>query len=174
MNDLVISDVRFCVSYKIGQRVAPLDAPAAQTAGHPMATREKEDRLRGQRDAMIVCIARALRRPRILRSVLHRPDGSQAKQIVVGRDQRKVHDLSSGGKEPICGIALWKQELLGDQHDLVGQRRFPHGPAQHAAERSRVAAAGGAAGENVNVVNLEDVNTIARAQELRSGGKRSG
>ena len=31
--------------------------------------------------------------PRVLRSVLHGPDCSQAKQIVGGRDQRKVHDL---------------------------------------------------------------------------------
>jgi hypothetical protein len=54
----------------------------------------------------------------------------QAKQIVVGRDQRKVHDLSSGGKEPIYGIASRQRELLGEQHDLVGQTRFPHGTAQ--------------------------------------------
>ena len=66
-----------------------------------------------------------MRATRILRSVLHRPDCSQAKQIVVGRDQRKVHDLSSGGQKPICGIGLWQRELLGDQHDLVGERRFP-------------------------------------------------
>jgi hypothetical protein len=26
----------------------------------------------------------------------------------------KVHDLSSGGKEPICGIAVSQRELLGD------------------------------------------------------------
>ena len=30
--------------------------------------------------------------PRVLRSVLHRPDCSQAKQIVVRRDERKVHE----------------------------------------------------------------------------------
>jgi len=38
----------------------------------------------------------------------------QAKQIVVHRDQGKVHDLSSGGKEPIYGIAVRLRELLGD------------------------------------------------------------
>ena len=62
--------------------------------------------------------------PGVIRSFLHRPDCSQAGQTVVGRDQRKVHDLSNGGKEPIFGIALWQRELLGDQHDLVGQRCF--------------------------------------------------
>jgi hypothetical protein len=62
--------------------------------------------------------------------VLHGPDCSQAKQIVVDRDQRKAHGLSSGGKEPIYGIALCQRELLGDQHDLAGERCFPQGTAQ--------------------------------------------
>lgn len=51
--------------------------------------------------------------------------GSEAKQMVVRRDLRKVHDLSGGGQKPACGIALWQRELLGDQHDFVGERRFP-------------------------------------------------
>jgi hypothetical protein len=62
-----------------------------------------------------------------LRSVLHRPDCSQAKQIVVGRDQRKVHDLSTGGKEPICGIAFWQRwpsPTLEDQGDRVHSSRI--------------------------------------------------
>jgi hypothetical protein len=65
--------------------------------------------------------------PRVLRSVLHGPDGSQAKQIVVGRDQRKVHDLSTGGKEPICGIAFWQRwpsPTLEDQGDRVHSSRI--------------------------------------------------
>ncbi len=72
---------------------------------------------------------RLLHGPRVIRSVLHRPDCSQAKQTVVRRDQRKVHELSGGSQKPICGIALWQRELLGDQHDLVGERRFPNGTA---------------------------------------------
>lgn len=56
---------------------------------------------------------------------LHRADCSQAQQIVVGRDQRKVHDLSCGGQKPIHGITVQQRELLGEQHDFVGERRFP-------------------------------------------------
>lgn len=57
--------------------------------------------------------------------VLHRPDCSQAQQIVVRRDQRKVHDLSGGGQKPIRGITVRQWELLGEQHDFVCERRFP-------------------------------------------------
>jgi len=57
--------------------------------------------------------------------VLHRPEGSQAQQIVVRRDQRKIHDLSGGGQKPIRGITVRQRELLGEQHDFVGERRFP-------------------------------------------------
>ena len=55
--------------------------------------------------------------------------GRQGKQTVVRRDQRKVQDLSGGSQKPICGIALWQRKLPGDQHDLVGERRFPNGTA---------------------------------------------
>jgi hypothetical protein len=68
-----------------------------------------------------------MRATRIFRSVLHGPDCSQAKQTVVRRDQRKVRDLCGGGQKPMCGITLLQRKFLGDQHDLVGERRFPQG-----------------------------------------------
>jgi hypothetical protein len=53
-------------------------------------------------------------------------------RIVPKRSRRSsavtnVRSMSGGGKEPICGIALWQREQLGDQHDLVGERRLAHG-----------------------------------------------
>jgi hypothetical protein len=50
-----------------------------------------------------------------VQSVLHRPDCSQAKQIIVRRDQRKVHALSGGSPKPIYELTLWQRKLLGDQ-----------------------------------------------------------
>ena len=44
--------------------------------------------------------------------------------------------MSGGGQKPICGIALWQRELLGDQHDLVGERCFSQGGAVAAVSYS--------------------------------------
>jgi hypothetical protein len=74
-------------------------------------------------------------------------------------------------------IQLWadRSERREARPSRKGEGLYaPYERERHAAEDSSVAAAGEAAGDHVNVVNFEEVNTIPRAQELRPGGKRSG
>ena len=43
---------------------------------------------------------------RVAPSVLHDPDGSQTKQIVVAGDERQIHDLSRSREKPVSRVAV--------------------------------------------------------------------
>ena len=58
---------------------------------------------------------------------LVRPDWAspQAQQEVVAGDQRQIHDLSGSSEKPVRWVAVRQWQLLGRQHDLVGERHLP-------------------------------------------------
>ena len=71
----------------------------------------------------IACIAHTSGSRRL---VLHRANGPQAQQLVVSSDQSQTHDLSRSRQKAVGRIAMGQGQLLRNQHDLMGERRFSH------------------------------------------------